>query len=306
MKWFIVLFSLTSSAYALQAQIVPKNISRGETFAVLTASDSTAQCEKYSLTFDDKLIQFLPLVANQCVALVGVHFKTEPRTHTLTLHEKKWLWESNNTINIDIDNGDYPSENLTVNKDFVKPPEATQKRIENEWVRLQAFYDNWQPYQEQLQTLALPVDSKVTSVFGTQRLINGELKSYHSGVDLRAGLGAKIKAAQAGKVILSEPLYYTGNHVAIDHGGGVITTYSHLNESLVQPGQMVDQGEVIGFSGATGRVTGAHLHWGAKVNTTTVSPMQLKTLLDELLNQEGVDDGQHLGISGRNQPRKSV
>jgi murein DD-endopeptidase MepM/ murein hydrolase activator NlpD len=129
----------------------------------------------------------------------------------------------------------------------------------------------------------LPVEGKVTSSFGTRRLFNGKLRSFHTGVDFRANEDTTIHAANAGIVRLAKNLFFSGNHVIIDHGLGVFTNYSHLSEIHVNVGDRVEKGQIIGKAGATGRVNGPHLHWGAKVNGTSVDPLQLLNVLTSLL-----------------------
>jgi len=99
---------------------------------------------------------------------------------------------------------------------------------------------------------------------------------------LRAPEGTPIEAAQAGRVLFTSDLYYAGRHIVLDHGGGVLTTYSHLSDIQVKPGDKVKAGQLIGYSGATGRVSGPHLHWTTKVNKVTVNPIQLQELLNDL------------------------
>jgi murein DD-endopeptidase MepM/ murein hydrolase activator NlpD len=114
--------------------------------------------------------------------------------------------------------------------------------------------------------------------FGHRRVFNGEPRAPHSGADLRAATGTEILAANAGRVALAKNLFYSGNAVFIDHGLGVYTTYLHLSEMLVAPGDQVARGQVIGLAGATGRVTGPHLHWGVRILDARVDPFSLLSL----------------------------
>jgi murein DD-endopeptidase MepM/ murein hydrolase activator NlpD len=120
-----------------------------------------------------------------------------------------------------------------------------------------------------------PVPGEPTSRFGTRRLFNGEPRSPHPGIDLRAAAGATVAAAGGGRVVLADELYYSGNLVILDHGGGLFTLYAHLSRIDVREGQSVRRGERLGLAGATGRVTGPHLHWGAKVGDREFDPTAL-------------------------------
>jgi murein DD-endopeptidase MepM/ murein hydrolase activator NlpD len=123
-----------------------------------------------------------------------------------------------------------------------------------------------------------PRASVVTSEFGSGRLFNGRVTSRHLGVDFRGAVGEPIRAANRGVVALVDNFFLAGNVVYIDHGGGVVTSYFHLSKPLVAAGDTVTRGQRIGLVGATGRVTGPHLHWAARYGTITVNPLDLVAL----------------------------
>lgn len=120
-----------------------------------------------------------------------------------------------------------------------------------------------------------PRVATVTSRFGSGRMFNGTLTSRHLGVDFRGGVGAPVRAANRGVVALVDNFFLAGNVVYIDHGGGVVTAYFHLSKALVAAGDTVSRGQEIGLVGATGRVTGPHLHWSARYGALTVNPLDL-------------------------------
>lgn len=123
-----------------------------------------------------------------------------------------------------------------------------------------------------------PRTSVVTSRFGTGRLFNGNVTSRHLGVDYRGAVGEPVRAANRGVVALVDNFFLAGNVVYINHGGGVVTAYFHLSKTLVAAGDTVVRGQRIGLVGATGRVTGPHLHWAARYGTVTVNPLDLVAL----------------------------
>lgn len=120
-----------------------------------------------------------------------------------------------------------------------------------------------------------PRASDVTSEFGTGRMFNGEVTSRHLGVDFRGATGSPIRAANRGVVVLVDTFFLGGRVVYLDHGGGVTTGYLHLSKALVAVGDTVARGQRIGLVGATGRVTGPHLHWTARYGALTVNPLDL-------------------------------
>lgn len=128
-----------------------------------------------------------------------------------------------------------------------------------------------------------PAKGKMLSRFGLHRVFNGNVKARHTGLDFRAWLGTPLYAVASGKVVLTGHFYYAGNAVFIDHGNGLVSMSCHMSKILVKQGDMVKAGQRIGLSGATGRVTGAHLHLGLFVLGKPVDP---ELLFDGKLESE--------------------
>lgn len=128
--------------------------------------------------------------------------------------------------------------------------------------------------------LSPPLDSVITSPYGLRRLFNGELNSVHYGVDFRAavdsnGIGVEFRASGTGRVVLAEDLFFTGGTIIIDHGLGLFTLYAHLSQYAVKVGEVVQQGEILGKTGKTGRISGPHLHWGVRINAHKLDGLSL-------------------------------
>ena len=113
------------------------------------------------------------------------------------------------------------------------------------------------------------------SSFGSRRIINGKPRAPHSGTDLSSPAGTEVAATNHGRVALAGNFFFAGGSIVLDHGGGLFTMYFHLSELRVGEGASVRKGDVLGLSGATGRVTGAHLHWGARLGNARIDPLQL-------------------------------
>tara|TARA_B100000795_G_scaffold105558_1_gene77880 strand:+ start:6256 stop:7062 length:807 start_codon:yes stop_codon:yes gene_type:complete len=120
-----------------------------------------------------------------------------------------------------------------------------------------------------------PVEGIISSRYGKKRFINEKPRSPHLALDIAANLGVEVSAPLKGRVILTGDFFYTGNTILIDHGFGLISSYSHLDSSIVKEGQMMQQGEVMGTVGETGRVTGPHLHWTIYLNKEKINPENL-------------------------------
>jgi len=170
--------------------------------------------------------------------------------------------------------GKFPTEQLKVEKQFVEPDPEQQKRAEEDSKKMKAIYDTVTLEKMWDGAFHLPLKNVTTGGnFGRRRILNGQARSPHAGVDFPAMKGTPVLAAQRGRVVLAEELYYSGNTIVIDHGYGIYTLYAHLSEIDVKPGETVGSTAEIGKVGATGRVTGPHLHWGLTVQHARVNAM---------------------------------
>lgn len=168
----------------------------------------------------------------------------------------------------------WPRSILKVAPKYVAPPAEALAQIERDRLRSRKAQASRTDKRWTLP-LARPVPGGITSVFGGRRVFNGQPRAPHKGTDMRCAQGTPVKAACAGTVLLAENTYFGGKMVYLDHGQGVISTYAHLSSFDVRPGDSVRRGQVIGHSGATGRVTGPHLHFGFLVQGVAVDAMPL-------------------------------
>jgi murein DD-endopeptidase MepM/ murein hydrolase activator NlpD len=170
----------------------------------------------------------------------------------------------------------YPTTELQVEERFVELSPEDQARADREAAETSAIYDTFTPERYWSEGFAVPVrGAQDGRNFGHRRVFNGQPRAPHSGADLRASTGTPIYAANRGRVVLAKDLFFSGNAVYIDHGHGLYTTYLHLAEIDVAVGQVVERGERLGLAGATGRVTGPHLHWGVRLLDARVDPFSL-------------------------------
>jgi len=169
-----------------------------------------------------------------------------------------------------------PRERLHVAPDLVQPPESLGERIGAERERVQDVrrraHDTPRLWRE---PFTRPRPGAVTGRFGVARVFNGVLRSRHMGVDFAGRRGAAVRAANRGVVALVADLYLSGTTILIDHGAGLVTGYFHLSRALVSVGDSVARDQLIGHVGASGRVTGPHLHWLAAYGGLTVDPLSL-------------------------------
>ena len=186
------------------------------------------------------------------------------------------------SVPIMIVDGKYKPEHLRVKPSKAHFSPKDRVRIEKERREARKIYHTITEKSYIKEAFTAPLDSKVTSAFGNKRLFNGILKSYHSGTDFRASTGTPIVAANSGFVVIAKNRFFAGNSVVIDHGRGIFTQYYHMSKIKVKVGDWVEKGQLLGFAGATGRVTGPHLHFGAKVQGVTVDPMQFLNVVNLL------------------------
>lgn len=185
-----------------------------------------------------------------------------------------WKIVAASTERINVLNKDYSIQKLSVDPKYVNPPAEALARAAKERELSIAALSTFSSEKMWSFPLSKPIDSVYTSPFGVRRMFNGEMRSKHTGLDFRAAVGEPIKAADSGVVVLTGDFYFAGNCVYVDHGQGVISMYFHLSEVLVEEGQKVDRNTIIGKAGATGRVTGPHLHFSLSAQGVLVDPQE--------------------------------
>jgi hypothetical protein len=166
----------------------------------------------------------------------------------------------------------YRTSALTVAPQFVQPGPDALKQIAADQLLTEKAYASTAPMPLWKGNFRAPVVAPQTERFGTRRIFNGTLASNHKGLDYRAAPGTPVRAGNSGVVVLAHSLYYAGNSVIIDHGMGLFTLSMHLSKITVREGQHVVRGQRLGLSGATGRVTGPHLHWAVRWQGAYLDP----------------------------------
>jgi hypothetical protein len=180
---------------------------------------------------------------------------------------------------VDVSAGRFAIERLKVAPAFVELSPEDQTRAAKESERMHEIFASVTPERLWTGRFRFPLAGKRTGHnFGKRRILNGEPRSPHTGLDIPAPAGTPIHASQSGRVVLAENLFFSGNTVIMDHGLGVYTLYGHMKAIKVKEGEQVNAGAVIGLVGATGRATGPHLHWGLIVDGARVNPLGIISL----------------------------
>lgn len=214
-------------------------------------------------------------------AIVGI-----PLSAKAGQHELRVAGETRSRF-FQVDSKQYAEQRLTIkNKRQVNPNAEDMKRIRSESGRIKSALRHWSPPDAIEIRFILPVSGRLSSPFGLQRFYNEQARKPHSGIDIAAPAGTPIKAPVAGRVIETGNFFFNGNSVFLDHGQGLVTMYSHMQDIGVQPGQTVAPGDIVGSVGQSGRATGPHLHWGVSLNDARVDPALFFDDLNALLNKK--------------------
>ncbi|MFQ5902957.1 MAG: M23 family metallopeptidase [Candidatus Binatia bacterium] len=220
-------------------------------------------------------IPFFPREDRSYAALLGVDLEERPGPMGITIKvSSKGGKKRERLITLNVRKRVFPQESLSVSAAYDRIDEATRRRIEKEQAQIARLWAISSPRRLWEGRFLAPVPGKITSPFGLRRIINGSPRSSHGGVDLRASLGTEVVAANHGRVVLREEFFFSGKSIVLDHGGGLYTMYFHLADFRVKKSSRVLKGDLIGWAGMTGRVTGPHLHWGVRLNGARVDPLE--------------------------------
>ena len=214
-------------------------------------------------------------------AIVGVDLEVKPGNYRVTAESGAGVNTVLGTHDLRIVPRSFRTRRLTVDEAFVTPPESAQPRIERESALLAATWLSSAIDRLWTTPFMRPVPQAANSAFGTRSIFNGKPRTPHSGADFPSPAGTLIRAPNAGRIAVARNLYFSGNTVIIDHGLGVFSMLAHLSAIDVREGALVTPGQRIGLVGATGRVTGPHLHWAVRVGEARVDPLALLAVLGQ-------------------------
>ena len=270
---FLLFFSLTCSG--IEHSLSPKALKTGQ--VVLLQFTPPQKAEDLEIKEGDKKLLPWNCESRRC-ALVPIDIDSKEGERVVA-----FSWKGgNDSVSFNVAAGKFSVSKLKVDPDKVHPSEEEQKRINLEKKEIDEAFEHPSEVPLWKGPFTKPLKAGITSSFGNRRVFNGDLKSIHKGLDLRAAPKTPLHASNDGKVILAKEFFYAGNFVAVDHGMGIYTTYAHLSAFEVKQGQTVKKGELLGYSGATGRVTGPHAHWGVRVLGVSVDPSQFCLLSKQI------------------------
>lgn len=256
---FLLLMSYYAHALPEQA-LVPGGI------ALLQLPNYKQDTKVY---FNNRRIAVFPY-EDSWVAMAGIGLSTKPGDYSFSVRQADGL-KVNTSVNVAYKK--YDEQRLTIkNKRKVNPNKDDTKRIVAESKRKKKAKKQFSEITPNADFI-WPVNGRISSIFGLRRFFNDQERRPHSGLDIAAAEGTPIKATARGTVIDAGDFFFSGNMIYLDHGQGIISLYAHLSEIGVKPGDIVNQGDIIGKVGQTGRVTGPHLHFAVYANRTLIDPI---------------------------------
>jgi murein DD-endopeptidase MepM/ murein hydrolase activator NlpD len=280
--WRVSLMLAACSALSAQAPVqigvtaAARSIRPGE-LVVLTLAAPGAIAPRVR-AFDRDLAAF-PVRADSWRVLVGIDLATAPGTYQVEIGAGSGSPDERATHVLVVKARAFPTRTVTVAPGFVNPPPEAVVRIQQEAQELEQLWRSSTSPRLWAGAFVRPVADPANSAFGARSIFNGQPRSPHGGADFLSAAGTPIKAPNAGRIALARDLYFTGNTVVIDHGLGLFSLFAHLSEVSVQAGADVATGEVVGRVGATGRVSGPHLHWTVRAGGARVDPLSLLAVL---------------------------
>jgi len=222
--------------------------------------------------FDRDLPTF-QLDATRWRALLGIDIDTAPGSYPVSFEGTSAGHTMTATTELNVTAGQFGKRVLKVDNAFVNPPPPVIARIRREAAEMEGLWMQSEPHRLWDTGFVRPVPDRANGAFGSRSIFNGQARQPHGGADFLSPAGTPIQAPNSGRIVLARDLYFTGNTVVIDHGLGVFSLLAHLSAIDVREGELVTRGQTLGRVGATGRVTGPHLHWAVRMNGARVDPL---------------------------------
>ncbi len=223
---------------------------------------------KPEVTYKDRKVMVVP-DNGRWTAVVGIGLSAKPGRHAITIRHNG----DTATVGFGVRDKEYESQYITLkNKRQVNPYKDDLKRIRSEQIRSREAFATWTNQDMTANRFLLPVNGIVTGTFGKRRFFNKQPRQPHSGLDLAAPTGTPVQSPAGGQVVEIGDYFFNGKVVFIDHGQGLITMFCHMDSIDVAVDDIVEAGQIVGGVGATGRVTGPHLHWTVSLNNARVDP----------------------------------
>jgi len=281
----VLLLSAGEAAYAknnLRVEYLPRVVKQG-TVCLLKASGLTSLKSIYGEFQGKRFSMALGAHDGSYESLIGIDINARPTACEI----KVVATDSGNkvysrTLSLRVEKARFGVESLSLPSSMVDLDAKALERVNQEAKQLQTLFQTFKNERLWRGAFICPVDGELSSAFGLSRIINGQRRSPHTGVDFETEEGTPVWACNRGTVVLSDQLFFSGKSIVLDHGWGIYSMYFHLSEARVSEGDRVGRGATVGRVGSTGRSTEPHLHWAISIRGARVDPFSLLELTEGL------------------------
>ena len=252
---------------------IPPSLKQGDVFNIRLKADGGGMA---SGDFQGKEISFYAQENGKGYeALVGVDLECPAGTYPLNITVEDEGWVRRRMFTVEVVKAFFGVQRITLPPEMVDLDPQSLKRVKEEKAKIEALWAMRTQNRRWNGDFLVPVEGGISTFFGVRRILNGQRRGRHNGIDVKALQGEKVLCPNDGRVVLVDELFFGGKTVVVDHGQGLYSFYMHFDKVMVPMNRDVRKGDVIGTVGATGRATGPHLHWGVCLNGARVDPLSL-------------------------------
>ena len=274
----VLLILMGKSAYAENyfcVKSLPRAVKQGEVGLIIASGPDSLK----SIYVAFRGVKFPMAISEQngtYEGLIGIDMNIRPATYKVKVFaEDAGGGVYSNPFSLKVEKVDFGFQKLSLPPSMVDLDAKTLDRVNQEARRLNKLFQAFRDERLWKGAFIRPVEGEISGTFGLRRMMNGQRRNPHTGVDLQAEEGTPVLACNRGMVVLVDHLFFSGKSVILDHGWGLYSMYFHLSETLVKGGDHVSKGAMLGRVGSTGRSTEPHLHWGIRMRGARVDPLSL-------------------------------
>ncbi len=266
----------------LEVKCFPSVVRQGD--ACLVTASGLQSLESVHGEFKGRRFQMAPVRRNGSFqGLLGIDIHTNPGTYEIrVVAADKGRNVFTKVFALRVEKATFGIQRLTLPSAQVDLDPETLTRVKKETARMKTVLESYRDERLWDGAFIRPVEGEITTPFGVRRILNGQERSPHKGVDLRAPERTPVQVCNRSVVVLVDELFFSGKTVVLDHGWGIHSMYFHLSEVSVRQGDLLAKGDTLGLAGSTGRTTGPHLHWGIRLNGANVDPVSILRLTEHL------------------------
>jgi len=266
-----------SDGQAVQIRVAARAVRPGEVVVLTVAT--AAPAEQVTVRALGRDVPAFRVDATTWQALLGLDLAIAPGSYRVAVAAKSAGAEQHAEVTLAVVPRVFSTRRLQVNPAFVNPPVEAEAQILRDAADLARVWTLSAPERLWSGPFVRPVPGHEAGRFGARSVFNGQARAPHGGEDFSGATGTPVLAPNAGRVVVARSLYFTGNTIVIDHGLGVFSLLAHLSKMEAGEGDTVIAGQEVGLVGATGRVTGPHLHWATRIGNARVDPLSLLAVL---------------------------